>query len=118
MARVKKVKEAEPYWSEMVNIWFKICQDKFRDKPTFDGSAPRDLKSIVKSLRERTESINIQWTEDVARQRLYSFLDFAYTSNHWLQTHWLLSNINRQKDALFFNLRKSISLNSVEKHHG
>lgn len=44
----KRVKEVEPYWSEMVEIWFKICRDKFGDTPTFDNSAPRDLKAIVK----------------------------------------------------------------------
>lgn len=109
MAKAKRVKEVELYWPEMVEIWFKICRDEFRDKPTFTGSAPRDLKEIVKALRERTQSIEIEWTLTVAQQRLYNFFKFAYDTNTWLQKNWLLLNINRQKDAIFFNLRKAIS---------
>lgn len=109
MGKPKKVKEVEPYWPEMVEIWLKICRDIFKDKPTFTGSAPRDLKEIVKPLRERTKSIEIEWTLTVAQQRLYNFFKFAYDTNNWLQKNWLLSNINRQKDAVFFNLRKSVS---------
>ncbi len=114
MKRVKKPKQIEPFWPEMVEIWFKICRDKFRDNPTFDNSAPRDLKAIVKSLRERTQSIEIEWTLPVAQSRLYKFFEFAYTSSDWLKKNWLLSNINRQKDAIFFNLRKSVNQVKVD----
>lgn len=110
----KKPKEVEPYWSDMVGIWFQICWDKFKDKPVFDGSSPRDLKAIVKSLRERTQSIDVEWSLDTAKSRLYKFFDFAYTDNPWLRKNWLLSNLNRQKESIFFNLRKTVNQTPVD----
>lgn len=114
MGKPKKPKEVEPFWTEMVGIWFQICWDKFQDKPTFDGSSPRDLKAIVKALRERTQRIEIEWTLDVAQSRLYKFFEFAYSSSQWLRNNWLLSNINRQKDALFF--QKSTEYNGAKRN--
>lgn len=111
--KVKKTPEVEPFFKEMVGVWFQFCLDKFLDKPTFDGSAPRDLKAIIKTLRERSLSKEIEWTLETAQQRFSRFLHFAYKDN-WLQKNWLLFNINRQKDKIFFSIQKSISQSPVD----
>lgn len=117
MAKAKKPKKErkphEPFWNEMVEIWFAFCRDKFDESPSFDGSAPRDLKSIIVSLHERAEKSGVEWTLIVAKTRLHNFLNFAW-QNNWLSQHWILSNINRQKDSIFFNIRAAIKRQTAE----
>lgn len=113
MTTVKKKKRKqkpppEPHWNEMVHIYFEFCRSKFNENPTFDGSSPRDMKAIIKALRERAEKSNVEWTLDVAQFRWKSFLEFAF-KDQWLSKNWLLSNINRQKDKIFFNIRAAIN---------
>lgn len=106
MAKAKKEKApAEPFWNELVEIWFNFCKKKFSEPPTFDGSAPRDLKFIISTLHDRAVISDVEWTLEVATARFQKFLEFAYSSSEWLQKNWLLSNLNRQKDAIFFNIR-------------
>lgn len=109
IVKEKKVKKStpEPHWNELVEVYFSFCRQHFDETPSFDGSAPRDLKSIIKSLRERAEKLSLYWDLDTARFRLHKFLEFAIKDN-WLKNNWLLFNINRQKDKIFFNIRKSI----------
>lgn len=107
MAKTKKPKKekfVEPHFQACVEVWFNYCREKFDESPTFSGSAPRDLKTIMASLRERAEKSNVEWTLETAQKRLFSFLNFAWQQK-WLADHWLLSNINRQKDTIFFNIR-------------
>lgn len=101
-------KPPEPFWNELVEVHFAFCRDKFHEDPIFEGSAPRDLKSIITSLRERTESISVIWTLDTAKLRLFNFFEFAFKNNDWLRKNWLLSNLNRQKQAIFFQIRAAI----------
>lgn len=109
----KKEKAApEPFWNEMVELWFRFCREKFNEEPTFSGSAPRDLKDIVKTLHERATKSNVEWTQNVAEFRFRNFLDFAYQDS-WLSKNWLLSNINRQKDKIFFTIRAAINRQPV-----
>jgi hypothetical protein len=107
--KLKKEKSPpEPFWNELVSIYFNFCREKFNEEPSFDGSSPRDLKLIIKSLRERAEKSNIEWTLDTSKNRLHNFLSFAY-QDIWLRNNFLLSNINRQKDKIFFNIRAAIN---------
>jgi hypothetical protein len=106
----KKPKQIEPHWNKAVETWFKFTTDKFNAPPSFDGSAPRDLKCIITQLRQRAEAKNIEWSELALVTRLNAFLDAAYTYQY-LRTHWLLLNINRQKDIIFFDLAKAYSKN-------
>lgn len=103
MPKVKKEKVAEPYWQELVELYFDFCKKRFNEVPSFDGSSPRDLKSIIQSLRKRAESAQIEWTPGVARTRLRRFLEFA-VADDWLSRNFLLSNLNRQKDKIFFTI--------------
>ena len=77
--------------------------------PSFDGSAPRDLKSIIQVLRKRAEDKNIQWTFEVATTRFRHFLEHALMDK-WLSENWLLMNISRQKDRLFFKITQNAKM--------
>jgi hypothetical protein len=103
----KKQKTVEPFWNELVEVYFSFCKEKFSEAPSFDGSSPRDFKSVIKSLHERAERSNVEWTQETATNRLKNFLEFAYRDN-WLKSNFLLSNINRQKDKIFFNIRAAM----------
>lgn len=116
MAKIKKPKKqkfVEPYFQEMVKIWFDFCREQFHEDPTFDGSAPRDLKSIIKSLRERAEKSKIEWSLLTAQHRFSGFLKFAW-EDLWLSQNWMLFNINRQKDKIFYKIRAAIQRQPTE----
>lgn len=101
----KEPKFIEPHFQVMVSTFFKFCVDFKGDKPSFDGSAPRNLKNICKQLRERAEEKGIEWTELAAVTRLNKFLETANTYKY-LNENWLLQNLDRNKDMIFFNLAK------------
>jgi hypothetical protein len=101
----KKEKKIEPYWQDLVSIYFDFTKSKFHDVPSFDGSAPRDLKSILQALRKRAEDKSVEWTYEVATTRFRHFLEWAYMDK-WLSQNWLLMNINRQKDKVFFEITR------------
>lgn len=105
MAKAKKEKKPpEPFWNEQVGVYFDFTKGKFHDvPPSFDGSAPKDLKTILETLRKRAEEKNIEWTHEVATTRFRHFLEWAYM-DRWLSENWLLQNINRQKDKIFFKI--------------
>lgn len=105
LKKEKKEKKIEPHWSDMVAVYFDFTKSKFHDIPSFDGSAPRDLKNIIESLRKRAEDKNVEWTKEVAIVRFRHFLEHAYM-DRWLSENWLLMNINRQKDKIFFNITR------------
>jgi hypothetical protein len=105
MSKAKQEKKIEAFWKDFVDIFFDFCKQKYNELPSFDGSAPRDLKSIIISLRKRAEEKNVEWTYEVATTRFKSFLEHCY-QDRWLSNNWLLQNINRQKDKIFFLISK------------
>lgn len=109
----KEKKPPEPFFKEIVEDWFCFCREKFDESPSFTGSSPRDLKLILTSLRERAEKSEVEWSLIVARHRFRMFLDYAWKEK-WLREHWLLSNINRQKDTIFFNIRVAINRQAAD----
>lgn len=113
LSKPKKRKEKsppEPYWTELVQTYFSFCRNHFHEEPSFDGSAPRDLKNIATALRKRSELKGWTWTERDASQRLYLFLQECYKDT-WLRNNFLLQNINRQKDKIFFNAANAVHPN-------
>jgi hypothetical protein len=106
--KIKKEKFVEPFFKELVSVYFTFCRNKFGEDPTFDGSSPRDFKSIITTLRSRATSSDIEWNLDTATTRLHNFLTYAY-NDAWLRKNFLLFNINRQKDKIFFNIRAAIN---------
>lgn len=105
-SKKKQSRAAEPFWNDMVSIFFKFCKEKFDAVPTFDHSQPRDLKSIIIALRKRCEDSGREWDFETATSRFRHFLEYAHENNQWLRNNWLLSNLDRQKDAVFFNISK------------
>lgn len=107
MTRAKKEKKpAELYWQEFVGCYFEFTKSKFSETPSFDGSAPRDLRTIIQALRKRAEDAHIEWTKETALFRFKTFLEFSF-SDWWLSENWMLQNINRQKDKIFFKAAKN-----------
>lgn len=103
MAKEKKVTK---HWQALVETFFDFYENKFGgEKPSFDGSAPRDLKSIAEVLEKRAFASNIEWTEENAIIRLNLFLDAAHKID-WLRDNFLLFNLNRQKDKIFLTVKK------------
>lgn len=103
MAKEKKITK---HWQQLVETFFNFYEKKFDgEKPSFDGSAPRDLKSIAEVLEKRAQAANVEWTEENAIIRLNLFLDAAYKVD-WLRDNFLLFNLNRQKDKIFLTIKK------------
>jgi hypothetical protein len=102
----KKPKTVEPYWQDFIDCYFEFTKSKFTVKPSFDGSAPRDLKNIIQTLKKRAEDAGIEWTKETAIHRFRLFLQYAF-SDWWLSENWLLQNINRQKDKIIFKAAKN-----------
>ena len=96
----KEAAPPEPYWSAQVKVFFDFYQSKFDTEPEFEGPSTRSLKAIIASLRKRAEKKDILWTEDVAKKRLSSFLEFAYEDD-LLNKCFVLETINRYKDKVF-----------------
>lgn len=106
MAKAKREKKPpEPFWNEQVGIFFEFTKTKFHEQPSFDGSAPRDLKNVLTALRKRAEDKGVEWSYEVATTRFRLFLEYAYM-DRWLRDNWLLMNINRQKDKIFFAITR------------
>jgi hypothetical protein len=106
MTKKKTKAPPEHFWNELVSLYFRFCNEKFHDVPTFSGSAPRDMKEIIIALRKRAEHSGYEWNHETATTRWWAFLEFAYRSDAWLRDHWLLSHLNRNKDAIFLNHSK------------
>jgi dynactin complex subunit len=105
MADKKQKKTKEPFYKMAVDLWFSFYKEKFIDAPTFDTSAPRDLKLILESLRKRAETQGQVWTEELCIQRLKHFLNFAY-NDLWISQHFTLRILNSQKDCIYAKLRQ------------
>jgi hypothetical protein len=98
----RKQSISEPYWNDIVSIYFSFCKEKYNTVPTFDNSSPRDLKSIIISLRKRAEGKGVEWNYETATSRFRHFLEWCFL-DRWLSENWLLQNLNRQKDKIFMN---------------
>lgn len=98
----------EKFYSQAVEVWFAFYEEKFNDKPTFDTSAPRDLKLIMESLRKRAQAQGLEWTAELARTRLKGFLNFAF-SDSWISQHFTLRILNSQKDPVYAKLRQTLT---------
>lgn len=113
----KKDPNAEPYWKELVKVYYSFCFDKFNAKPTFDGSAPHDMHRIIEVLKERAIEAKIDWTEQIAKERWRGFLGWAF-KDKWLSENWLLANLNSKKDKIFFSINGTYKQIPAGHHNG
>jgi hypothetical protein len=102
----KKDPNAEPYWKTLVAVYYSFCFEKFDEKPSFKGSDPSDMHRIIEVLKKRAAEKNVEWTEETAKLRWREYLGRAYQDD-WLSKNWLLSNLNRKMDTVFFNVKNS-----------
>lgn len=105
--KVKKKNSSAPrkFWHKLVSVFFNFCVEEFGEKPSFDGAAPKRMGDIIDSIEKKCIEKNLEWTEDMACR---SWLLFLQTANQdkWLNEHFLLTNLNAQKDKIFFKLSK------------
>lgn len=100
----KKEKIVTAFYNESVSTFFQFFEKKFGFRPSFDGSAPRDLKNILDAMKQKTEDKSISWTRELSQQMLLAFLEMGY-NDPWIKENYFLFNLNRQKDKLFFKLK-------------
>ena len=114
MKKTKQQLEPEPYWQLLVTTFFDFCRQNFGQSPSFDGSSPRDMKSIIKILKKRCEDHGVEWSEDEAIKRWRAFLEYANT-DEFLHGTFVLSNLNKFKDKIFFRTIKPRHLGTINK---
>ncbi len=90
----------EPFWEELVKIWFAFHKKNSLDEPSFTGRNPRFLKNLIQLLKKRSARKNIEWTCENACSSLQYFLAHAF-ADEWLKSHFLLENLVKQFDAVY-----------------
>jgi hypothetical protein len=107
-----KQKETIEFWTEMVECYFSFFREKFYgEKPTFDCSSPRDLKTIVLAIKKKADDKQIEWTLDIALRSLKAFFETAY-QDKWIRENFVLIHLNRNKDKIFIEIARKKNLNS------
>lgn len=99
-------KKSRTFWRIFTEEYFIFCEDKFGEKPTFDGSAPRDLGMVYDAIEKKCVEKEIEWTEEIAHRSIKIFLQVAWNNNKWLQENFMLYNLNRQKDNIFRQIKQ------------
>lgn len=76
----RKKKERMPpekHWKHLVAVLLNFYEETFTER-TFEATSPRNLKLIVKELREHAEGLGVNWTAEIACKTLDYFLRFAF----------------------------------------
>lgn len=102
----KKDSATEPFWKELVEVYFAFCQEKFYVDPSFDGGSPKALKSILASMKKQAAKKEIEWTDDISKKCLRRFLEYAFL-DPWLSDNFLLTTLNSHKDKIFFKIESA-----------
>lgn len=110
----KKEKIVRVYWQKLVQKYFEFCRENFGMKPSFDGSAPRDFAGLYDELKIRVEEEGMEWTYEIAESSLLLFLKFAF-EDKWLNENFMLFNLNRHKDKIFFKMKTVSNGKSTDK---
>jgi hypothetical protein len=107
------------HWQLCVSLFFEFYQQNFSgEKPSFDGSAPRNLKNIVLALKKRAEDKSIEWTKEVAQERLLKFLEYAYNHDDWTRKNFMPHILDRKKDAIFASIASGVKPKVVDASKG
>lgn len=105
---MKKEKKITAHFSKCVSVFFEIFRAEFGLAPSFEGSAPRDLKMLLESMKKRSEENGTEWTEQIATGMLSYFLKTAL-KDKWLHENFLLTNLNRHKDKIFIRIKSELN---------
>ena len=76
----------ELYWKTSCKVWFDwYGTQRKNEEPDFSGSAPKDLKEIIRKVREKCKKHELEWSEDIAGRSLLQFfnlcLKYQFTSD-------------------------------------
>lgn len=93
------------FWPKLVTVFFNFCVDVFGEKPSFNGSAAKSMGEIIDSIELKCREKEIEYTEDMACRSWKLFLITAH-EDKWLQENFVLTNLNKFKDKIFFKLSK------------
>lgn len=96
----KSEKEAEPYWQDLVKVWFDFHMANKLDEPSFAGKDPKTFKQLIDLLKKRAAGRKQEWTLEHACGSLNYFLGLAF-KDKWLSEHFLLENLVKQFDAVY-----------------
>lgn len=91
--------DTEPFWKELVDVWFEFGKEKFSVYPSFKAQDPKIFKRLIQLLKKRAAAKNVEWTQDTGPLRLRSFLEGAF-KDEWLCKHFLLKNLENQFDQI------------------
>jgi hypothetical protein len=112
---VGKQKEVEPFWQQLVDVWFSFVKEKFGESPLFAGEDPKFLKSIIGKLKKRAATRKIEWTEVTGPERLKIFLNYAF-ADKWRAEHFLLKTLDAKFEEIGRN--KNMIAEQLKDHTG
>lgn len=106
--------KSELYWKASCKVWFDwYALQREGEEPDFSGSAPKDLKSIIKKVRDKCKKHSLEWNEDVAGRSLLQFfnlcLKYPFTSDKLM-----LSLFNKYFQEIIISNGKSNTSNKRE----
>lgn len=93
-------KEPTKFWKSFVEIWFRRYDEVTNSKPTFNGAAAKNLKSIIQRLEKLYYDKNShEWEEVKALITFNKFLDNALKDD-WLKSNFILTNLSAKFDII------------------
>lgn len=97
---VEKVKkEKTEYWQALVDRWFEFYKKQFSINPTFEGTAAKSLKSIIRRLKKISVDAGKGWTESYALRVFNRFLEMAINDS-WRKENFMLHILSSHFDAI------------------
>lgn len=96
---------ARKFWPKLVSVFFDFCVEVFGEKPSFNGASAKSMGEIIDSIELKCKEKEIEYTEDMACRSWRLFLVTAH-EDKWLQENFVLTNLNKFKDKIFFKLSK------------
>lgn len=107
----KEKMPTEPHWKSAVAVLLTFLAANFGESAAkLQMSMPRDLKMILRHLRENAENLNFSWDTNTACRTLFYFLEFARTINlpeitvpH--DAKWFMVFCNQHKDEILEQIR-------------
>lgn len=99
--KVKQPKLTEPFWSSIVGTYLLFMKLKFKYNVMLNDSSPRDLKAIVKRLRELANEGHVAWDKPTACRTLHIFFHFAWENK--MAPHsdkWFIITCNKRKEEI------------------
>jgi hypothetical protein len=110
-------KEPTKFWKSFVDIWFRRYDEVTGAKPTFNGAAAKNLKSIIQRLEKLYYDKNShEWEEVKALITFNKFLDNALKDD-WLKSNFILTNLSAKFDIIINQPKDGKSNNSIGKNN-